>query len=243
MLAALLGFLVIGTSILLVLAATTHALGEMDRGTEVGVRRAYRLALARWRALLGAFLIASVLVGLLSLTVVLSPIALVVIILSALFVPVIAFEGQPALRSLRRSAALVRVQILKTVVLLASSILLAGIVGPILGTLLILVTGAPFPIANIVAGVTYAVLMPYVGLTMAYLYFDARVRSELAHEDVNRPRTLPAEIEPLRAVSPTRSARRARGREQANPVREPRALDAAHRPTRPRPCPPAPPGG
>ena len=58
--------------------------------------------------------------------------------------------------------------------------LLAGVVGPILGTLLILVTGAPFPLANIVAGVTYAVLMPYVGLTMAYLYFDARVRSELA---------------------------------------------------------------
>ncbi len=49
-----------------------------------------------------------------------------------------------------------------------------------LGTILILLTGAPFPIANIVAGVTYAVLMPYVGLTMAYLYFDARVRSRLA---------------------------------------------------------------
>ena len=31
-LAALVGFLVIGTTILLVLAATTHALGEIDRG-------------------------------------------------------------------------------------------------------------------------------------------------------------------------------------------------------------------
>ena len=31
LLAALVGFLVIGTSILLVLAATTHALGEIDR--------------------------------------------------------------------------------------------------------------------------------------------------------------------------------------------------------------------
>ncbi len=50
----------LGTSILLVLAATTHALGEIDRDAEVDVRRAYRLALARWRPLLGAFLIASV---------------------------------------------------------------------------------------------------------------------------------------------------------------------------------------
>ena len=195
LLAALVGFLVIGTAILLVLAATTHALGEIDRGTEVDARRAYSLALARWRSLIGAFLIASVLVGLLSLTVVLTPVALAVIVLAALFVPVIAFEGPSALGSLRRSAALVRVQVLKTVVLLASSILLAGIVGPILGTLLILVTGAPFPLANIVAGVTYAVLMPYVGLTMAYLYFDARVRAELAREG-NAPVTLPAEIGP-----------------------------------------------
>ena len=76
----------------------------------------------------------------------------------------------------------------------ATSILLAGAVGPILGTILILVTGAPFPVANIVAGVTYAVLMPYVGLTMAYLYFDARVRSELARDDVHVAEILPAEI-------------------------------------------------
>jgi hypothetical protein len=196
MLAASLGYVLIGTSILLVLAATTYALGEVDRGNEIGVRRAYLLALTRWRSLLGAFVVASVLVGLLSLTVVLSPLAVVVVVLAALFVPVIAFEGLPALRSLRRSAGLVRVQVLKTIVLLAGSILVAGIVGPILGTLLILLTGAPFPVANIVAGVTYAVLMPYVALTMAYLYFDARVRSELAHEDVGPSRTQPAEIEP-----------------------------------------------
>ena len=156
-------FLLLGTSILLVLAATTHALGEIDGGVDVDVWRAYRLALARWRPLLGAFAISSVLVGLLSLTVVLSPVAVVLIVLFALFVPVITFEGATAVASLRRSAALVTRQIIKTAVLLATSILVAGALGPILGTLLILVTGAPFPVANIVAGVTYAVLMPYVG--------------------------------------------------------------------------------
>ena len=194
LLAALVAFLVIGTSILLVLTASMYALGEIDRGADVGVRRAYLLALSQWRPLLGAFLVASVVVGTLSLTVVLAPLAVVVIFLAALFAPVIAFEGASALGSLRRSAALVRVQRLKTVVLLTSSILLAGIVGPILGTLLILVTGLPFPVANVVSGVTYAVLMPYVGLTMAYLYFDARVRSELAGGEAGPPSVLPAEI-------------------------------------------------
>ena len=193
-LVALVGFLVIGTSILLVLAATTSALGQIDRGLDVDIKGAYRLALAGWRALLGAFLVASTLVGLLSATVVLSPFALAVVLLSALFVPVIAFEGSAALTSLRRSAALVRQQVLKTAVLLAGSILLAAAVGPILGTILILVTGAPLAVANIVAGVTFALVMPYVALTMGYLYFDARVRSELAHDDAAASDVLPAEI-------------------------------------------------
>jgi hypothetical protein len=193
-LAALVSFLVLGTSMLLVLAATTHALGEIDRGTEVDVRRAYRLAVARWRPLLGAFLIASALVALLTVTVVLSPFAVAAVVLFALFVPVIAFEGPTAVASLRRSAALVRHRILKTAVILATSILLAGVVGPILGTILILLTGAPFPLANLVAGVTYAVLMPFVGLTVAYLYFDARIRADLGGDEVHVAEVLPAEI-------------------------------------------------
>jgi hypothetical protein len=44
---------------------------------------------------------------------------------------------------------------------------------------------------NVVAGVIYAVTMPFVALTTAYVYFDARVRSELARE---QPAELPAEI-------------------------------------------------
>ena len=184
-------FCLLGTSILLVLAATTHALSEIDSGNDVDVRRAYRLTLARWRSLLGAFAVSSVLVGLLSLTLLLSPVALALVVLFALFVPAIVFEGSSAVASLRRSAALVRAQLLKTAILLATSILLAAAIGPILGTLLILVTGAPFPVANVVSGVTFAVLMPYVALTMAYLYFDARVSAELARDEAD---VLPAEI-------------------------------------------------
>ena len=129
----------------------------------------------------------SVLVGLLSLTVVLSPVAVVLILLFALFVPVDRVRGCGRGRVAAPQCRPGPRQLLKTAVLLATSILVAGALGPILGTILILVTGAPFPVANIVAGVTYAVLMPYVALTMAYLYFDARVRSELAHAEPASP--------------------------------------------------------
>lgn len=200
--AAVLGYLVLGSTILLVLAATTHALGAIDRGTAVGVRSAYRLALARWRPLLGAFLSASVLVGILAATVVLLPVAVALIVLFALYVPVIAFENTSSLASLRRSAALVKHRIVKTAVLLAASILLAGAVGPFVGTLLILATGAPLSLANTVAGVTYAFLLPYVGLTMTYLYFDARVRAQLDRDDDTT--ILPAEAELREAHQPGR---------------------------------------
>ncbi len=194
MLAALVTFLISGMSLLLVITATTHALDEVDRDNEIGVRGAYRLALTRWRSLLGAFLVSSGIVSLFTVTVVLAPVALVLAVLFALYGPVIALEGLPARGAMRRSATLVRQQPVKTAILLAASILLAGIVGPVLGTLLILVTGAPFPLVNIVAGITYALLIPYVGLTVAYLYFDAQVHAHLAGEDAHSPVVLPAEM-------------------------------------------------
>ena len=71
---------------------------------------------------------------------------------------------------------------------------LALAAGPFLGALLIFVTDAPLALLNIVAGVVYALAMPFVALTTAYVYFDARVRNELAPEAA--PTELPAEIEP-----------------------------------------------
>jgi hypothetical protein len=46
---------------------------------------------------------------------------------------------------------------------------------------------------NIVAGIVYALAMPFVAITTTYVYFDARVRNEL--EPSGRPVDLPAEIE------------------------------------------------
>ena len=58
---------------------------------------------------------------------------------------------------------------------------------------LIFLTEMPFALLNIVAGVVYALALPYVALVTSYVYFDARARGEL--EPVERPSQLPAEIE------------------------------------------------
>ena len=50
----------------------------------------------------------------------------------------------------------------------------------------------PFALVNIVAGVVYALSLPFVALVTAYVYFDARTRGEL---EPAQPSELPAEIE------------------------------------------------
>jgi hypothetical protein len=79
-----------------------------------------------------------------------------------------------------------------------ASLIVAGgglvlVAGAVVGVLLILLTDAPFWLVNVVAGVIYAIAMPFVALTTAYVYFDARVRGELAPEP--EARELPAEAQ------------------------------------------------
>jgi hypothetical protein len=69
---------------------------------------------------------------------------------------------------------------------------LALLAGPLLGALLILLTTAPLVLLNVVSGVVYAVVLPFVALATVYVYFDMRVRDELPEEA--SAGTLPAEI-------------------------------------------------
>jgi hypothetical protein len=94
---------------------------------------------------------------------------------------------------LRRSGELVRGRWLKVASLVGVGTAVAIAAGPLLGALLILLTDAPLALLNIVAGVVYALTMPFVALVTAYMYFDARTQHEL--EPVDEPDELPAEIE------------------------------------------------
>jgi hypothetical protein len=108
-----------------------------------------------------------------------------------LLVPAVAIEHVSSLRALRRSRRLVRGRWFEVATLIVAGGALALLAGPVVGVLLILLTDAPFWLANVVAGVLYAVTMPLVALTSVYVYFDARVRVGTDDE----PAMLPAEIE------------------------------------------------
>ena len=177
----------------LVQAATARALVEIDDGRSIGPLRAYRMTVGTIRSLLGALLISVLVVSLLLASVYLLPIAIWLAVRWALIVPVIELEGLGSTAALRRSGRLVRggwVKVASLVIVAAALVLVAG---PLIGSILIFVTNVPLPLLNLVAGVVYVVLMPFVALTTMYVYFDSRVRDALQPQ--SDPAGLPAEIE------------------------------------------------
>ena len=189
--------LVVGTALTLlglgiVQAATARALVEIDADRPAGVLHAYRLAADIVVPLLGALVVAAVVISLLVSSIFLIPIAIWLAGRWCLIAPVIELEGVGAITGLRRSGKLVQRRWLKVASLIVIGGALALVAGPLIGALLILVTGAPFWLVNVISGVIYAVTMPFVAVTSVYVYFDARVRRELEgeHEEL----VLPAEI-------------------------------------------------
>jgi hypothetical protein len=104
---------------------------------------------------------------------------------------VVELENASALGALKRSSDLVRGRWLNVVSLVVVGAGIALALGPIVGSVLIVLTDAPFELLNIVAGLVYALATPFVALTTAYVYIDAVVRERLEPEPA---RELPAEI-------------------------------------------------
>ena len=191
---------VIGTTLTLfalglVQAATVRALVEIDAGRPIDPLRAYRLAGERLVPLLVALLVAVGVVSLLLGSVLLLPVALVLALRWALIVPVVELEGPAPLAALRRSGRLVRRNLVKAASLIVVGAAIALGIGPFVGGLLIFATSAPLAVLNLVAGVVYALTMPLVALVTAYVYFDTRVREELAAHEAPPAAILPVEAE------------------------------------------------
>ena len=176
----------------LVQAATACALVELDAGREVGPADAYRLVLPRLRPLLRTIAVFVIPWIVLTATAFLIPVAVWLAVRWCLLAPVVELEEGAGMAALRRSARLVRRRWVRVASLVGASAAVALIAGPLLGVALIFLTNAPLALLNLVAGLVYALTLPYVAIVTAYVYFDARARAELEPAE---QRELPAEIE------------------------------------------------
>ncbi len=183
----------------LVQAATACAVVRIDEGGSIGPVDAYRRALTQVRPLLGGIGIGVAIWLLLSATWLLIPVAIWFAIRVSLLAQVVELEDTSAVAGLRRSSTLVRGRWWRVASIVGVGTLVPLALGPFLGAVLILMTEAPFGLANLVAGVVNALVMPFIALTTTYLYFDARTRLELDAEEA--PDELPAEISAAAARS------------------------------------------
>ncbi len=193
--------LMIGTTLTLlglglVQAATACALVEIDEGRPIRAVAAYRLALRRIRPLLRTIALFVVAWVALTATTFLIPVALWLAVRWCLLAPIVELEERGGIAALRRSSGLVHGRWIRVGSLVGVSAGVALIAGPLLGVALIFLTDMPFALLNLVAGVVYALALPFVALVTSYVYFDARARGEL--EPADDRRELPAEID-LRA--------------------------------------------
>jgi hypothetical protein len=186
-----LGTVLVLTGFMLIQAATSRALVEIDAERSVGPVAAFRMALDSLRPLVGALAIAVAVVSLLSASIFLVPIAIWLVVRWALLVPVAELEQHSALGTLRRSGELVRLQWFKVGTLVVVATALALVTGPFLGALLLLVADLPFGFVNVLAALLYAVAMPFVAITTTYVFFDSLTRERLEEK---APAELPAEV-------------------------------------------------
>jgi hypothetical protein len=180
-------------AVALVQAATACALVEIDQARPIGPVHAYRLALRKLRPLVRGLALAVVVCGALAATAFLIPVAVWLGVRWALLAQAVELEGCSGRGGLRRSAELVRGRWFRVASLVGLGAALVLAAGPLIGAVLILLTDASLALLNIVAGIVYALAIPFVTLTTAYVYADARVRLEL--EPRVTPAELPAEIE------------------------------------------------
>jgi hypothetical protein len=178
----------------LVVAVTSRAVTEVDGTRKVSAWSAYRSSFSSLRPLFGALVILTVVAVALSITVILIPIAIYLIVRWALIAPVIELEHKGPLGALARSARLTRGHLWRVLTLVTGISALALLVGPLVGALVLLVTGASFALVNLLAGLVYVLVLPYAAIVVAYVYYDLRVREEVAGPVPESARILPSEL-------------------------------------------------
>lgn len=165
----------------LVHAATARAAVSIAAGERVTAIDAYRAVLPHWRPLVLALLAALGVQAVLQSTLVLLPVAVFFVVRWSLFAIAVGTEGDPRPGPLRRSAALTSGNWWRAASVVIGITGTALIIGPAIGVLALIATGATFALVNLISAIVYMFAMPIAALTTTYLYFDLAER-EAARE-------------------------------------------------------------
>jgi hypothetical protein len=181
---------------------TAVAMVDLDAGRNSGALAAYKRILPKIGPIVGVGLIVAVIIALLGSTFIGVLLALWLVVRWAFFAQVIVLEDVSPVGALHRSARLVRGDWWRTASMLLFVTVIALLLGPLIGTLLLFVTSASFDFVNLISSVVYAVVLPFAAIASTYLYFDLRVAKRQEAEGAEEDDVLPADETPPAALAP-----------------------------------------
>jgi hypothetical protein len=192
-LAFLLGLVFTVFGLAVIQSATAIAMVEIDGGRDIRAWTAYRRTLPKLGSLLRTVLLVAVALTIVSFTAIGALLAAFLIVRWSLLAQVLVLEDTSGATGLHRSAQLVRGGWWRVASMILFVTVIALLLGPLVGTLLLFISSASFDFINLVSGVIYAIVLPYAAIATTYLYFDLRVAREEDAATAERGDVLPEE--------------------------------------------------
>jgi hypothetical protein len=146
---------------------------------------------------------AAVILAVVSLTSVAVLLAVWLLVRRAFLAQVVVLEATFGLSALRRSGRLVRGNWWRVASMLLFVIVIAVLLGPLVGTLLLFVSSASFNFINLISGAVHVFVLPFAAIASTYLYFDLRVAKQYEEGSAEAADLLPVEAPSATAPGPT----------------------------------------
>jgi hypothetical protein len=159
-----------------VTGAVAHALSRIQERDEPDALEAYRGMFPRADSLGWAWFRVIVVAGLLVVTIVGIPIAVIYLVRKSVITQACVIEDLHASAALRRSNELVRRHGPRVFAITALVNVTAYLLGPIVGILVLFLTSSSLEFVNLVSSLVYVFVMPYAGIALALLFYDLRRR-------------------------------------------------------------------
>jgi hypothetical protein len=186
--ATLFGILATLISATLVYAACAEALDRIDAGEQPDTLTAYRGIVPALLPLALAILRMTIVAGVLVVTVIGIPVAVVYLIRKAVTLQSIVIEKRGSTSGLKRSGELVRGGELRVLAIAGLVNARVALLGPAIGVAMMFVTSASLGLINLVSSLVYVFVLPAVGIVIALLFFDLRIRKEGAQTSTDPAR-------------------------------------------------------
>jgi hypothetical protein len=201
-LALLLGIVFTVFGLAVIQSASAIAMVEIDAARHITALRAYRKTLPKLGSLLATVLIVAVALTIVSFTAIGVLLAVLLVVRWSFLAQVLVLEDTSGVTGLHRSAQLVRGSWWRVASLILFITVIALLLGPLFGTVLLFVTSASFDFVNIVSSVIYAIVLPYAAIATTYLYFDLRVAKQQEMATQEQGDVLPEETPSAVLASP-----------------------------------------